>query len=934
MTSKSAGSQRLLSRKSMIMLINTAINVNAYHFARQASQKWLERYPNDLFIESLLAKANLGDGQVNNAINILNGILAKDPEFIDAYELLAFAAKNVDPVLYKESLSCVRSLDVNISADIKMPEWSLLLSQSIEDFKLGRLDEAEETIIKVIGTSPILPLPSVIHMRIVNGRKDDTTTLNLSKIYNERWPECLHFKLFLANILMGLQDEKGAIKLLNECVISDITGQVPKRLWGNNHQFISVWPENLSIDFQLPIPGIVSSGLGWNTIASLSDSNIQGGSQETKNFIFDLEDELLRSKSILSDSDNSLIHDDQSAVGNISYLIQDQTGSITPTDIEKGMENDSSVLDQDTHIPLNHDNEISDTIDKSKYDRSAKDSLKSVELVFTRLAKKLNQPEIGKTDNRFPLCILISSKTGLKRKYGEHTFSVIEQEMRLLTDQIRKRNGWGAAIYFPDDFESNKRLGVITIEQIDPWKIKLALIDLDRALSKKGEKIGALIIIGGPDIIPYHKLPNPTDDSDDFISSDNPYATLDTNYYLQNWPLGRITGENGVDPGLLLEQLRNSIQYHKNQKRRVSWWNKIELPSSFGQLFGSLRGNLNINSKGANSRSFGYTASTWKESSIAVFRTIGDAKKISISPPEVSGNIKPESTSAHLGYYNLHGLEDTSSWYGQRDLADPIPGPDYPIALTPNDLAQNGKAPKVVFSEACYGGHIIDKKENDSIALKFLSIGTQVFIGSTGISYGSVSTPLIGADFLAYLFWYHLESGYSAGEALLKARIDLVREMQKRQGFLDSEDQKTLLSFILFGDPLARLDEGQIAKFIPRSFTEDTINIVCEENSLQVDPPNISKDILSELKQIVEMYLPGLDEAEIKAVNQHKYKKSEMIMNENGTQFEIKSTQREPTGKVVVSFKKNIKSLQQNHVHYAKATIDSTGKMIKLAISR
>ncbi len=241
---------------------------------------------------------------------------------------------------------------------------------------------------------------------------------------------------------------------------------------------------------------------------------------------------------------------------------------------------------------------------------------------------------------------------------------------------------------------------------------------------------------------------------------------------------------------------------------------------------------------------------------------------------------------------------------------------------------------RLYLAKLVMAGHIIDKKENDSIAIKFLSIGTQVFIGSTGISYGSVSTPLIGADFLAYLFWYHLESGYSAGEALLHAKIDLVREMQKRQGFLDGEDQKTLLSFVLFGDPLARLYEGQNAKFIPRGFNDDSINIVCEENSLQIDPPNLSKDILSELKQIVEMYLPGLDDAEIKAVNQHKYKKPEMIMNENGTQFEIKSTLREPTGKVVVSFKKNIKSLQQTHVHYAKATIDSTGKMIKLAISR
>jgi tetratricopeptide (TPR) repeat protein len=916
MTSNSAGSQRLLSRKSVIMLINTAFTNNSYHFARQSSQKWLELYPNDLFIESLLAKAYLGEGQINSAFSVLNGILKKDPEFIEAYELLAFAAKNVDPILYEESLACVQSLNTNISTDLRLPEWSLLIAESIEDFKQGGLDEAEETIIKVIGTKPTLPLPAIMHLRIVNERKDDTTTLNLSKIYNARWPDCLQFKLFLAEGLMGLRNEKGALKLLNECVINDLIGQVPRRLWGENHRFISLWPETLNIDFQLPIPAVVSSGLGWNTIPSTSDSNLSDGNKESKRFLFNLEEELKRSKSILLDSGEPV-------------------DLKNPINIQNPEQSDPSILSQENQIPVQlPDNEYIEPSDKQKYDRSTKESLKSVELVFTRLAKKLNQPEIVKTDNRYPMCILMSSKIGLIRKFGEHTFTVIEQEMRLLSEQIRKKNGWGAAIYFPDDSVSNKRLGVITIEQIDPWKIKLALIDLDKALSKKGEKIGSLIIIGGPDVIPYHKLPNPTDDSDDFISSDNPYATLDTNYYLQNWPVGRIIGENGAEPGLLLAQLRNSIQYHKNQKRRVSWWNKIEFNGSFGQLFGSLRGNLTKNRKGVVSKSFGYTASTWKDSSMAVYRTIGDAKKISISPPDGSGRIKPESTSAPMGYYNLHGIEDGSSWYGQRDLADPIPGPDYPVALTPNDLAKNGKAPKVVFSEACYGGHIIDKKEDDSIAIKFLSIGAQVFIGSTGISYGSVSTPLIGADFLAYLFWYHLESGYSAGEALLQARIDLVREMQKRQGFLDGEDQKTLLSFVLFGDPLIRLDEGQIAKFIQGGLTDESLNIVCEGNSLQLDPPNLSKDILSELKQIVEMYLPGLDDAEIKAESQHKYKKPEMIMNENGTQLEIKSTQKEPTGKVVVSFKKNIKSLQQNHIHYAKATIDSTGKMIKLAISR
>ena len=41
---------------------------------------------------------------------------------------------------------------------------------------------------------------------------------------------------------------------------------------------------------------------------------------------------------------------------------------------------------------------------------------------------------------------------------------------------------------------------------------------------------------------------------------------------------------------------------------------------------------------------------------------------------------------------------------------------------------------------------IFGKKEEDSIALTMLSKGVLAMIGSTTISYGSVTTPLIGAD--------------------------------------------------------------------------------------------------------------------------------------------------------------------------------------------
>ena len=64
-------------------------------------------------------------------------------------------------------------------------------------------------------------------------------------------------------------------------------------------------------------------------------------------------------------------------------------------------------------------------------------------------------------------------------------------------------------------------------------------------------------------VVPFHRLPNPVDDMDDEVESDNPYATLDSNYFVPEWPVGRMPGEAGPDAGLLLQQLRQSIQYHK-----------------------------------------------------------------------------------------------------------------------------------------------------------------------------------------------------------------------------------------------------------------------------------------------------------------------------------------------------------------------------------
>jgi len=120
---------------------------------------------------------------------------------------------------------------------------------------------------------------------------------------------------------------------------------------------------------------------------------------------------------------------------------------------------------------------------------------------------------------------------------------------------------------------------------------------------------------------------------------------------------------------------------------------------------------------------------------------------------------------ARLSYFNLHGIEDGPEWYGQRSAGDPGSAPEYPVALRPSDVVNSGRAPLVVFSEACYGANVLGKTVADALCLRFLDSGTRALVGSTKIAYGSVGTPLIGADLLGQFFWRNVNSALPVGEA-------------------------------------------------------------------------------------------------------------------------------------------------------------------------
>jgi hypothetical protein len=220
------------------------------------------------------------------------------------------------------------------------------------------------------------------------------------------------------------------------------------------------------------------------------------------------------------------------------------------------------------------------------------------------------------------------------------------------------------------------------------------------------------------------------------------------------------------------------------------------------------------------------------------------------------------------------------------------------------------------------------------MALKFIAMGSNVLVGSTCIAYGSITSPLIGGDLLGYLFWKNLKTGLTAGEAFFQAKVELVREMNKRQGYLDGEDQKTLISFVLYGDPLfASETKNKKAKSPSRMINHLAVKTVSDHytDDKEIDP--ISEEMIQQAKQVVETYLPGMENGDVHITKQNVI--SDIKQNRNSfVGSKHKAAKVEPADRFMVTISKAVPTTLRTHHHYARITMDSKGKMVKLAVSR
>lgn len=322
---------------------------------------------------------------------------------------------------------------------------------------------------------------------------------------------------------------------------------------------------------------------------------------------------------------------------------------------------------------------------------------------------------------------------------------------------------------------------------------KHTIDQLHMAINATGRTLDAVVLIGGDGVIPFHRLANPSQDADPDVPSDNPYGCGAGSELAPELIIARFP-DGGADGGrLLLDQLERAAEYHQ------TW----QFGGPSGGLLGLplMRRFTRAGQPGGTVSAWGVSAEVWALSSQAVFDELGSTRPLALCPPatpDALATIWP--TDSRVLYFNLHGLPGGPNWYGQA--AGSAGDAPLPVALTPDTI--DSLAPGVIcISEACFGGQISGRSAADAVALRMLQRGASAVLASTVTAYGAVALPLGGADLLVQQTLQQLRRGHPLGQAVALARDWMAREMIQRQGYLDPDDAKTLLSFVLLGDPWA-----------------------------------------------------------------------------------------------------------------------------------
>lgn len=287
------------------------------------------------------------------------------------------------------------------------------------------------------------------------------------------------------------------------------------------------------------------------------------------------------------------------------------------------------------------------------------------------------------------------------------------------------------------------------------------------ALAARGDIIGSLWIVGGPGAVPFASLANPMRDRDGPLRGDGPYALISADEPLARWPVGRTPDAEPEAPGLLAAQLRRIAAAHAAGPR---------VPGPLIAI----------------------GAARWAAVTAQVLAD-REGATLHLAPPLAPGAAQIRSLEgARLIYCNLHGVRSGDAWYGQAaGDTELLP------ALRPADVAGLRLDGPAVVTQACFGARLAPAGEGLALAPALLASGARAVYGALGLTYGAPDPPPGESDLLAGALLTALGApGARLGPALLAAQAATLRETLRRQGAPDADDLKTLLGFMLYGDPL------------------------------------------------------------------------------------------------------------------------------------
>ena len=357
------------------------------------------------------------------------------------------------------------------------------------------------------------------------------------------------------------------------------------------------------------------------------------------------------------------------------------------------------------------------------------------------------------------MMLAVTLRTPIESAFGTDGYTQIRHA---IDDYIQAQGGVTQAL---DDSADTERIGIQPVLAANASSVLLTVRSAVKAIGG----IDSLLILGDGGVVPFFNLRNPvTDrgvDQDDAIPSDNPYGTsADTLAQCLAPPLsmGRI-------PFPVTGRVKDAQAY-------------FDAASAYRS------------SRSMRASSMVITNADWSSFSQTAAAELPEPVDFHLSPGYQLRTVS--DIQREFVYVNLHGLPGDPVWKG----FDAVQGKFIPV-VSPDTLQGQQLPGTLVFAENCYGAQISGRTPANSCALSLAQQGA-AFIGASGLSFGSYIAPrmfLQDADALAASFFAECKRGATIGSALSRARADFLSSAATPPS--DPYKQKTLLQFLLLGDP-------------------------------------------------------------------------------------------------------------------------------------